>query len=58
MVPTELSEVLDGIHLKGKRIPAERFDAKNYAITSTDGEYGCDCGACDNGGYCIDSECA
>ena len=54
MAPETLTSILEGIQLEGPEISAERFDAKNYAITNENGEYGCDCGACDNGGYCMD----
>lgn len=57
MVET-LLEKIGGIQLKGGSIKECDFNRYQTKIESTaDCCYGADCGDCDCGGYCIDSEC-
>jgi len=59
MIETLLDKV-GGIQLKGGLIEGSDFSAyqaKAEAFAS-DCCYGADCGDCDCGGYCIDSECS
>ena len=58
MVETLLDKV-SGIRLRGESIrdsDISAYQAKVEAYAS-DCCYGADCGDCDCGGYCIDSEC-
>jgi len=58
MVETLLDKV-SGIQLKGGSIRKSDFSAYQAKVESyaSDCCYGADCGDCDCGGYCIDSEC-
>ena len=58
MVETLLDKV-SGIQLRGGSIKDSdfsRYQTKVESYTSSSC-YGADCGDCDCGGYCIDSEC-
>lgn len=58
MVETLLDKV-SGIQLRGGSIKDSdfsRYRAK-VEVYASDCCYGADCGDCDCGGYCIDSEC-
>jgi len=59
MVETLLSKV-SGIQLRGESIRDSDFGAYRAKVEAcaSDCCYGADCGDCDCGGYCIDSECA
>lgn len=50
-----LLDIVGGIRLEGRTISDDALRI-SCARNSTS-QYGCDCGACDDGGYCIDSEC-
>lgn len=58
MVETLLDKV-SGIHLRGEPIRDSDFSAYRAKVEAyaSDCCYGADCGDCDCGGYCIDSEC-
>ena len=58
MVETLLDKV-SGIQLRGESIRDSDFSAYQAKVESyaSDCCYGADCGDCDCGGYCIDSEC-
>ena len=50
-----LMDIANSISLKGSVVK----DSHLYVAREKERAlYGCDCGACDDGGYCIDSECA
>ena len=54
-----LLEIVGGIQLRGGSIRESdfgRYQAK-AELCASDCCYGADCGDCDCGGYCIDSEC-
>ena len=59
----KLLSLVERIRLSGEPISELKINEYNDKITtmnSTDYQccYGADCGDCDCGGYCIDSECA
>ena len=58
MVETLLDKV-GGIQLRGESIRDSDFSTYQSKVEAyaSDCCYGADCGDCDCGGYCIDSEC-
>lgn len=57
MVETLLEKV-SGIQLRGESIKSSDFSRYQAKVEcASDCCYGADCGDCDCGGYCIDSEC-